>query len=98
MGDMADDLFDIEVMLEIEFQQDLADNFRCNIWTTQTREEIPLDEMELSHIKNSINYIKRKGPNSIWGWGRQWLPKLEKEYEKRTTSSYNKSKPGDLLK
>lgn len=77
MGDAADMLFEQELKFQIEAEHELNWRFNNDIWTTKTGETMKISEMETSHIKNSIRFIKRNGA------GREWIPKLRAELAKR---------------
>ena len=85
MGDAADDAY--EIALQEFLDSDLIicerawDCFDNNIWITQDGTEIPLEELEQSHLDNIINFIKRG--RIAYGIGTEWLPKLEEEVERR---------------
>jgi hypothetical protein len=58
-------------------------NLRLKKWRTKDEHEIPLKAMSDKHLENSILYIKRQGPDCIYGLGDEWLPILEKELQER---------------
>ena len=57
--------------------------FSKRLWTTSDGSTIHLQNMTVSHLTNSINHIKNKGPGCVYGYGYRWLPVLEEELCKR---------------
>ncbi len=59
------------------------------MWPTQDGRLIAIDQMETSHIRNSIARIRRSmrigNDGEIVGWRRHWLPLLLTELERRNS-------------
>ena len=96
MGDIAD--WHVEQMVDANIE-DYYDNSYCgrdlkrltkhfnkDEWVNKQGETIAITEMGDSYLQNCINMIKRQDDPSkaAFGFGGVWLPKLEKELERRS--------------
>lgn len=86
MSDMASDMADYYFELhEREMLCEIAQLKRelrgpRVIWVTKDCQEIPIEKMATSHIKNSINRCKRRN------WRMEFVPYLESELRRRGES------------
>ena len=60
--------------------EDCYDNVEKNIWETKDGRKIPYSEMTITHLTNTINFVKRKSKDH---WMRVHLFGLQNEYKKR---------------
>lgn len=87
MGDEADYLYEQMLMNDLmETSQEhwyRLNYLQENIWLTKDYVEIPIENMEDDHIVNCINFLKREGPSSFYGTGREWIVKFNNELKRR---------------
>lgn len=81
MGDMADDLFDEELIFQTNIEDYIYGCFERNEWPSQNG-PIKVSDMTDIHIENAINYMKHNPdmPHAEMGG----VEFLKKELEKRT--------------
>jgi len=60
--------------------EDCYDDAKRKIWKTKDGRKIPYSEMTTTHLKNTINFIKRNPKNH---WMRAHLSGLQNEYKNR---------------
>lgn len=89
MGDMADDMADMATMYDDVFLggNDEPSDYHLamlnkDVWVTADGRHIPIREMELDHLRNTIRYIERGG--NAYGLADQYLKKLQKELDRRS--------------
>jgi len=76
----------LKYLYDKDYDLDFRDlyKFHQNIWITQEHKNyIPLAEMSVTHIINSIALIDRNEPDCVYGLGGIWKPKLEEELKRR---------------
>jgi hypothetical protein len=69
---------------EFELWDDnLQERLDSNVWTMLTGDVIPLADLTDDHLKNILLWIVEHGEDSCYGFGGQWLPKIEGEIGRR---------------
>lgn len=71
---IEDHAYDIEEMIEA-IEKDAS----IGIWVTKDNKELKISEMQTSHIRNCINFIKRKDDDLY----KCYIPVFEAELKKR---------------
>ncbi len=57
--------------------------FNKDIWTTVDGDQIPLTKLGDEHLLSVLEFCHKHSHLAAYGWGKQWIPKLEKEIKRR---------------
>ena len=82
---MGQEWLDDMMIFDMEREFYLQDKLASRVWVCENGKETHISKLSRDHLVNCIKHIVRGGPDSVHGYGNEWLPVLRDELRKRPT-------------